>query len=535
MVAIRRHACHSGKGVGATCSLRHPRQLATFAVVVFCLLSGLSGLAAQAAESPQWSRNGKPTPQALQMTKALGEAERYGLAADSYRSVLSDAQLRQVVNGAAGAELLKHYEQDLSQRVARFSTHLRYGRVKPSAAGFDLPTSTVTPDPTVVAKLAASNDVAATLSSLEPSPAPYRLLKEALVRYRQLASDAEPEPLAALPARSVKAGDAYASAAQLRRRLALLGDLPAAARSSDAAVLDAPLVQALQSFQARHGLLADGVLGKQTHAALNVPLQQRVQQIELSLERWRWLSAMPRPDIVINVPHYMLYALPRPDRAAEQMLEIPVIVGRSRDRTPIFTSSIEQVVFNPYWDVPKSILRSELLPKIRKNVSYLERNHFEIVRGQSDNASVQAPTPENIAALAEGTFRLRQRPGPDNALGPVKFVMPNRYSVYMHGTSEPGLFRFPERAFSHGCIRVSDPAALAEYVLVNAPGEWNSEAVEAALCGTKPRRIVLEAPVRVLVFYATAAATTSRGVLFAPDVYGLDARLKKLLVTRPSS
>ena len=206
-----------------------------------------------------------------------------------------------------------------------------------------------------------------------------------------------------------------------------------------------------------------------------------------------------------------------------------VIVGRPEHRTPIFSASIEQVVFNPYWDVPASIVRDELLPRIRKDASYLQRHHFEIVRGGVDDARVQQPTDAAIEALATGRLRLRQRPGPDNALGPIKFVLPNRYSIRLHGTAEPHLFAFPQRAFSHGCIRVGDPAALARYVLAGAPGEWDAAAVETALCGIEPRRVTLGVPVRVIIFYATAAATMSRGVMFSSDLYGHDARLEQLL------
>jgi murein L,D-transpeptidase YcbB/YkuD len=179
--------------------------------------------------------------------------------------------------------------------------------------------------------------------------------------------------------------------------------------------------------------------------------------------------------------------------------------------------------------VPASITRKELLPKIRKNPAYLEQHHFEIVRGQSDDAKPVAPTPEALNALEAGQLRLRQRPGPDNALGPVKFVLPNPYEVRLHGTAEPELFDRARRAFSHGCIRVSDPAALAEYVLKDAAGDWNAAAVEAAMCGSKTLRVVLQRPVSVIVFYATAAATVSRGVLFVDDLYGYDSKLQRLL------
>lgn len=485
-----------------------------------------------AAEPLLWVHDGRPTSQAQQLRQALKEAERHGLERESYRSDLTDSELQSVASGTTDARLLNRYERDLSELAARFVTHLRYGRVSPRAAGFDLPAAAPGDTAEELRQLAGASSIEARLVSLEPRPVPYRLLKQALARYRQLAEDATIQPLPALSVRSLRRGDEYAGAMQLRRQLIALGDLaPTSDATAGSRTLDAALMEALQRFQGRHGLSGDGVLGKQTLAALNVPLRQRARQIELSMERWRWLSTLPRPEIVINIPQFMLYALPRRDRADEQLLEIPVIVGRPKDRTPVFTASIEQVIFNPYWDVPASILRNELLPKIRKDASYLQRHHFEIVRGGGDAAVVQQPTPAALSALAAGKLRLRQRPGPDNALGPVKFVLPNPYSIRLHGTAEPGLFAFSQRAFSHGCIRVGDPAALAEYVLVNAAGEWDAAAVEAALCGTEPRRISLLTPVRVIVFYATAAATLSRDVMFSPDLYGHDARLEKLLAS----
>jgi murein L,D-transpeptidase YcbB/YkuD len=484
---------------------------------------------AQAVEPLRWVSGGKPTVQAQAMTHVLGEAERYGLSPETYEIQLSPAEMQLIASGSASPALLQRYSQGLSAVISQFVYHLRHGRISPRAAGFDLPPAVAEINDRLLMEIAGADDVEKTLEALEPQIAPYRQLKQALLRYRELATNPAIQPLPAFPGKSLRVGDTYAGAVQLRQILALLGDAPADTGTHQTEVLDATLVRALEHFQARHGLAVDGTLGRQTLAALNVPMQRRVRQIELALERWRWLGVLPRPDIVINIPQFMLYALPRPGRADDRLLEMPVIVGRTGDRTPIFTASIEQVVFNPYWDVPSSILRNELLPKIRKDASYLQRHHFEIVRGASDNAAVQAPTAEAIQALASGQFRLRQQPGADNALGPVKFVMPNRYSIRLHGTSEPGLFESVQRAFSHGCIRVSDPAALAEYVLANAQGQWDTEAVEAALCGTAPRRINLDTPVRVIVFYSTVAATRSLGVLFAPDLYGHDARLEQLL------
>jgi murein L,D-transpeptidase YcbB/YkuD len=222
-----------------------------------------------------------------------------------------------------------------------------------------------------------------------------------------------------------------------------------------------------------------------------------------------------------------------PERADKGVapLEMRVIVGRNypHTRTPIFASSITQVVFQPYWDVPSGILQRELLPPIRRNPTYLAKHDLEIVEGQGDDARVVDPMPAAVDALAGGALRLRQRPGPTNALGPIKFVMRNPFNVYLHATPERELFERSRRAFSHGCIRVSEPAALAAYVLQHAPGDWSAAAIAAALQGSETLRVTLIEPVHVVVFYSTAVVTASGTVLFFEDVYGHDRELQKML------
>jgi murein L,D-transpeptidase YcbB/YkuD len=358
-------------------------------------------------------------------------------------------------------------------------------------------------------------------------------LKQALANYRELARQPTLHILPPLPHRSIRAGDEYAGAAQLRSLLVALGDLEpdAAAARAEQTTIDDALVAAVQRFQGRHGLDTDGIVGLHTFAALTTPIQHRVRQLELTLERWRWLTAIERPDIVVNVPQFILYAMPRPGEPEPRMLEMPVIVGQSypHTRTPAFIASIQHVIFQPFWDVPYSIMKRELLPLIREDPSYLERHHMEIVRGPGDDAMVLAPTAEVIDALETGWLRLRQRPGAHNALGAVKFMLPNPYNVYLHSTPQQRLFDRSRRAFSHGCIRVSEPAALAEYVLKNASETWGAEAIEAAMSGTKTLRVKLKTPVRVVIFYSTAATAESAGVLFFEDLYGEDRRLEQLL------
>jgi murein L,D-transpeptidase YcbB/YkuD len=503
----------------------------SFPRIVLCALIALASAVSQveATEHPTWLAAGKPSRQAAQLLEIMDGADSYGLRPADYRLALAASELQAVRAGHADPSLQSRFDRALTASVARFATHIHQGRVTAQAAGFDLPAPRSTLDAAnAVRQLAMASNPRDVIAALEPRPRPYHALKQALRTYRTLALQPGLHRLPPLPQRSIGIGDDYAGASSLRRLLVALGDLNAA--PSDGNKIDASLEAALRHFQERHGLNPDGVIGARTYEALTTPLSRRVQQIELTLERWRWLAGLQqRPDIVVNIPQFTLYTLPAPNLPDANPLEMQVIVGRVRDRTPIFAAQIQEVVFQPYWDVPSSILRKELLPKIRKDPSYLERHHFEIVRGAGDDAAVVAPSSAALSALAAGQLRLRQRPGPDNALGPVKFVLPNPYNVRLHGTPEQALFAQPSRAFSHGCIRVSAPAALAQFVLRNAADEWDEERVETAMCGTQTLRIKLALPVRVIVFYATAAATESRGVLFSDDIYGHDRRLERLL------
>jgi len=189
------------------------------------------------------------------------------------------------------------------------------------------------------------------------------------------------------------------------------------------------------------------------------------------------------------------------------------------------------IVLHPYWDVPYSIVKRELLPSIRRDPDYIARNDYEIVSGQTDAAAVQPVTPQTLNQLAKGVLRLRQKPGPTNPLGFVKLMLPNRHNVYLHGTSAPALFAGAQRAFSHGCIRVADPMALLSYVLRSNP-EWDEQRIVAQLQQPGPYRINLHAPIRVFIVYTTALAAEDGRTLFFKDIYGHDAQLQALLNAR---
>ena len=286
------------------------------------------------------------------------------------------------------------------------------------------------------------------------------------------------------------------------------------------------IVAAVRRFQSRHGLEPDGVVGRQTIEALNVPVAARVTQIELALERLRWLPELPPgPAIAINIPSFQLWALADASDTRGAALAMPVVVGQAlRNETPVFIGAMRAVEFSPYWNVPPAILKNEVLPRLARDPGYLQREGMELVPARGQGAAITTIDAAGLAALRDATMRVRQRPGPKNALGGVKFVLPNTMDVYLHGTPEGQLFERTRRDFSHGCIRVRDPAALAAFVLRELP-EWTSGAIAAAMTSGQNRWVRLPAPIPVIVFYTTAIVDGAGRATFMADVYCQDARL----------
>ena len=368
------------------------------------------------------------------------------------------------------------------------------------------------------------------MAELRPQLGQYAKLRDALARYRVLAADGT---LSQLPvAAPTKRGEVHCGGVALHRLLRALGDLPAdAAPPFDCN--DATLVDGLRRFQTRHGLAADGVIGRVTLAALNVPIAHRVQQIELALERLRWLPDLgARPFVGINIPMFRLWAWD-PAAPAGASISMGVVVGRALNtQTPVLSDDMRYLIFRPYWNLPRSIMRTEVLPALTRDPGYLQRNDMEIVRGAGDDAQAIAANDENLAGLRQGGLRLRQRPGPKNSLGLVKFIFPNDANVYLHDTPAPQLFGRARRDFSHGCVRVEDPVALAQWVLKDQP-RWTRERIEAAMAGTSSLRVDLTRPLPVVLFYMTAMVMPADQTLhFADDIYGHDTRLARALASR---
>ncbi len=489
------------------------------------------------AVRPFWTANGRPTRQAMAVIGILGDVATRGLDAHDYAST-ELATMAGALDGRSDSTQLARFDVALSRSVVQLLGDLHEGRTDPSRLGFHLPPShsnlnlaamavdvSTAPDPNVV------------MTSAEPVYTGYKALETTLARYRTLAADTSlkaPPPAT----RTLHVGDSYAGAETLRRLLVALGDLSSSAADADAAQgaqYTTTLSTAVAAFQRRHGLVADGVAGPATMRALRVPLVHRVQQIELTLERWRWLpDSVPPRYAVVNIPGFRLYLFENDRYASKPEIRMNVIVGRAgRRATPIFTGTMNQVVVRPYWDVPPSIARNEIIPATRRRWGYFADQNLEIVSGGDVGASVYPLSSANLSRVASGSLRIRQRPGPNNSLGLIKFLFPNEFNVYLHDTPAQALFSQSQRDFSHGCIRVQDPLSLAEFVLRNQD-DWNRSSIDSAMHGTKTMRISVSRPVAVYVLYQTAVVAPEGTVYFYDDLYGHDATLAQTLArSRP--
>jgi murein L,D-transpeptidase YcbB/YkuD len=480
--------------------------------------------------APYWvDARGEPTATARDAVSLLEHASDQGLNPEDYDARQLDA-LGSILEAAepAASRDVAAFEVDLSRDVLRYFHDIHLGRVDPRTMGLDTLPPHAAPDFVALLRSALeSHHLAEAAAALAPPLGLYNSLVGALARYRALAARTD---LAVLPKGPVAhPGDPYSSTGVLYRRLFALGDWPATASTPSAGetVYEGAMVDAVRHFQARHGLETDGVIGASTLAALNTPLSWRVRQIELSLERLRWLPAFTNSRLIlVNIPMFRLSAWNTAPPDAPPALSMGVIVGQAfKTETPEFAAEMRYLVFRPYWNVPISIVRSEMLPALAKDPGYFSKEDLEIVRDQNDQAESVPITPDNLVRLSRGLLRLRQRPGPKNSLGLVKFMFPNEESVYLHDTPATELFTRTRRDFSHGCVRVENPVSLAEWVL-NDPEEWSREKILEAENGSDARRVDLEHPVQVVLFYLTASVEPEDGtVRFANDIYERDARL----------
>jgi L,D-transpeptidase YcbB len=482
-----------------------------------------------------WSEDEKPTTAAISLLQELRQAGERGLDPADYPGDRLAFLLVDLINAPhADPEQWALFDAGLTLAGERFLSDLHFGRVDPAAVGHPLTIERTRLDlPATLEHLAAAEDVAAALDALEPQWGHFALLKKHLSHYRQLAGEAGINALPPLPLTTLHPGDAYAGAPQLQHLLSALGDA-GPDPPSPPQTLTPSLSEALRHFQRRHGEKPDGTLGQATFAQLTAPLSGRVRQIELTMERWRWMpSELISAPIIVNIPQFRLFAFESASDSDSNIRQMDLVVGTSFEATeiPVFSADMSYVVFRPYWEIPYSIALKELVPGARRDPASIERRQMQIVRGFGDSATVMPNTAENVALIAQGTLRLRQKPGPSNSLGLVKFMLPNRYNVYLHGAPVQAPFSVSPRDLSPGCIRVSDPVGLAQYVLRESP-EWTRERILAAMNGAEPQTVTLQNRTRVFIVYGTALATEQGDILFFDDIYGHDKRLDQALNSR---
>jgi L,D-transpeptidase YcbB len=478
-----------------------------------------------------WSEAGKPTPQALAMIAQFKQASARGLDPDDYDASRWDARIAKVQTSSPSpsSDDLDRFDVAMTVCAMRLITDLHVGRINPHSLKIEYDVDAKKYDLAAVLRnqVLPADNLDPVMQSIEPQFQGYQRAEVALGNYLKLAAAGDTKPLP-VPDHSVHPGTAYPPNPDLIARLKQLGDMPDDADVSQVgAVYKEPIVSAVKHFQTRLGIEPDGILGKGTIVELNRPLSYRVEQLQLTLERYRWIpSTFPEPPIVVNIPEFMLRTM---RRQPAPFLTMRVIVGKSyHKQTPVFADYMKYVIFHPYWNVPPSIIHGELIGKISRNPDYVAANDFEVVN--SDGQIVTDGTVSNdvLEGLRSGDYSMRQKPGDKNALGQIKFVFPNSYDVYLHGTEAPSLFAHARRDFSHGCIRVENPPALAAWVLRDQPG-WDANHIKEVLDSGKTVQVNLDKPIPVLILYSTAVVNPDGEVRFFDDIYDYDARLKAIL------
>lgn len=427
---------------------------------------------------------------------------------------------------------LAKFDTALSIALLRFVNDLHHGRVNPQQLNYPSPfgSKQFIEAANLIKQAIDQHTLAQLPEVVQPKYKQYQQLKQILADYRKAPADGNFEPL--IFEKALRPGERYPQLDELRQRLIALNAMTPETEDLQPEKFYSKKLQAgVKEFQRQNNLQADGIIGKETAAKLNQSLEQKILQIELAMERLRWLpDDITGPVIIVNIPAFQLRAFNSVNEA--DILNMKVIVGKAlKNQTPVLLEDMKYLEFMPYWNIPSSIMKKEILPKMYNNLGYLQSQDIELVQLYSKQDSGWYSVFDDIK---HGRVRARQRPGKKNPLGKVKFIFPNKEDVYLHDTSSPSLFNRNQRDLSHGCVRVAEAEKLAEFVLGNQPEtNWDLAAIQQAMSGSKTRRVSLRNPIPVLFFYTTTFVDQDNQIHFYRDIYNQDEVLEKALGRMP--
>ena len=472
----------------------------------------------QRQTTPAWVDHRRPTEKAAQIIAVLNTARQHGFDPADYAAaeLLEMSQAVEKIDKESPERLdrLAEFDARMTAALVRFGRDVAVGREHGDA---NWKARRKAPD-MVAAVAGAADDPGTFVDRVRPPHAEYVALQEALDDL-----NGQKDKGGWVKVRSAKAVD------DLRQRLLMSGHLKGSGigeqgagsrdQGAGSSKPDEELRDAVKSFQELHSIAATGIVDQATLAALNVPLDWRIRQVAINLQRWRYMpDDLGERHFFVNIPYYHLVAR----ESGKSVMDIRVVVGKPGNNPPIFSEDMETVVFSPYWNIPDTIAENETAPAVARDPNYLARQGIEILRVSSsgtetvDAADVNWDSAESLKGLA-----FRQKPGAGNALGHVKFLFPNAHNVYLHDTPADALFARPGRAFSHGCVRVEEPEVLAKYVLRDYP-EWNDESIFAAMRAGVEKHVKLKKKIPVHIAYFTAWVDENGGLHFQPDIYGYD-------------
>ncbi len=453
------------------------------------------------------------------LLKDIGSIAEEGLDPEDYHlSQLLVLKLRLDDSESPDPSLLADYDILLTDSLVRLCYHIQFGKVDPESLdpAWNMTRQVHNKNPVAaIEKRLRTGSLAQGLNNIRPEIDYYHQLKSILKKYREIQDAGGWE--AVPPGPTLKPGMTDQRISQLRKRLAVTGDYEGTVSDSD--LFDEELEAAVIRFQNRHRLEADAAVGKNTYAALNMSVKQKIDQIRVNLERARWVFHKLPPDYIeVDIAGFQAYDI----EGANINWTSKVQVGKPFRKTPVFKSKIKYIVFNPTWTVPPTILRKDILPKIKKNPGYLSKMKISVIDRKGRTVD---PNSVNWSQYSKGIpYTLRQEPGPHNALGRIKFIFPNKYFIYLHDTPSRSLYGRQDRAFSSGCIRVENNIELAE-ILLNDPAKWNRESIQALIDTNKTRRVNLPKPKPVMLLYVTIRFDENDNFIFIKDIYERDRQV----------